>query len=90
MNHYLSHVHNEATLRGYSFNKDKIDWNFNRTILSVTTGQLTYEKTHLLNKLATRDAKKYKELVNEVKIELHPLFNLVEGSIEEWEIVRKN
>ena len=90
INHYLSHVYKEATSRGYSFNKDKIDWKFNLTILSVTSGQLKYELTHLLNKLVIRDAKMYHELVNKTKIEPHPLFKLVEGEIEEWEIVGNN
>jgi NAD dependent epimerase/dehydratase family enzyme len=56
----------------------------------IKSGYLKYEMTHLLNKLAIRDAKMYNELVNKTKIEPHPLFKQVEGVIEEWEIVGKN
>ena len=90
INQYLSHVYKEATLRGYSFNKDKIDWKFDLSTLSVTRGQLKYEMTHLLNKLMIRDARIYHDLVNKTKIEAHPLCKLVEGDIEEWEIGRNN
>ena len=46
-----------------SFNKEKINWNFEETLLTVTRGQMKYEKEHLLNKLKKRDKKKYNELI---------------------------
>ena len=90
INQYLSHVYKESRLRGYNFNRDKIDWGFNPTKLNVTTGQLRYEKTHLLGKLKIRDINSYKELHTETDFSPHPLFVLIEGDIEEWEIVVKN
>ena len=88
MNQYLSHVYEEATARGYSFNCEKIDWKFKPVIIKVTRGQLNYELTHLLNKLVIRDARRYNKLINKSKIEPHPLFKLVEGDTEKWEIVQ--
>ena len=90
INQYLSDVYKEATLRGYNFNKDKIDWGFNPTKLNLTVGQLRYEKTHLLGKLKIRDTKRYNELNIESEIKPHPLFILIEGDIEEWEMVANN
>ncbi len=86
INSYLAIVHQEATSRTYNFDKQKVDWNFCPTTLSVTKGQLSYEVTHLLNKLKIRDLKKYQELKNKIFFEPHPLFNLIDGNIEDWEI----
>ena len=90
INQYLSHVYEEATLRGYNFKKNKIDWGFNPTKLNLTTGQLKYETTHLLSKLKIRDIKRYNELKLESEIKPHPLFILTDGDIEEWEIIANN
>jgi hypothetical protein len=90
INQYLSYVYEDATLRGYNFNKDKIDWGYNPTKLKLTSGQLNYEATHLFGKLKIRDTKKYRELYIETEIKPHPLFELIEGDIEEWEMVTNN
>jgi hypothetical protein len=90
INQYLSYVYEDATLRGYNFNKDKIDWGYNPTKLKLTSGQLNYEATHLLGKLKIRDTKRYRELYIETEIKPHPLFELVEGDIEEWEMLTNN
>ena len=87
INQYLSHVYEEAIIRGYNFNRYKIDWGFNRTTLILTSGQLKYETTHLLGKLEIRDIIKYNELKQETEIMAHPMFELIEGDIEDWEIV---
>ncbi len=87
INIYLSFVHQEAVRRKYNFDEQKVDWNSRSTAISVTEGQLKYEVTHLLKKLKIRDLKKYKELKNQRVFDIHPLFNLIEGNIEDWEIV---
>lgn len=84
---YLSEIYVEATKRNYNFNKQKINWNFTKSKLTVTSGQLNYEVNHLLNKLKTRDYKKFKELNANSTIEVHPLFKLVDGDIEKWEVL---
>lgn len=85
---YLIQVYNEATLRGYHFNKDKIDWEFKPMVLNVTRGQLEYEATHLQKKLLNRDIRRHQQFSRETNMEPHPLFRIIEGEIEPWEIVK--
>ncbi len=87
INIYLAIVHQEATSRKYNFDKQKVDWNSCPASISVTKGQLKYEVVHLLKKLKVRDLKKYKELKNQPFFDPHPLFNLIDGHIEDWEII---
>jgi hypothetical protein len=87
INSYLAIVHQEATCRRYNFDKQKVDWNFHPTSLPVTNAQLKNEVTHLLKKLKIRDVKKYRQLKNQLFVEQHPLFNLIDGPVEDWEIV---
>ena len=85
INQYLSEIYIESSNRNYNFDKQKVNWNFKRSKLTVTRGQLNYEVKHLLNKLETRDIKKYKELKTISTFENHSLFRVVEGNIEKWE-----
>jgi len=87
INQYLSEIYIEASNRNYNFDRQKINWNFKKTKMNVTIGQLTYEASHLLNKLHTRDIKKYEELKTNLTFETHPLFKLVDGAVENWEII---
>ena len=89
INQYLSHVYKEAVDRGYNFNLKKIDWNFRPYRLKVTRGQVKYEAEHLLKKLKIRDKIKYKDLIKVKRFSPHPLFKIVNGNIENWEIVNK-
>ena len=84
---YLMAVYEEATNRSYNFNKEKISWHKNKFQLPVNTGQLEYEKKHLLTKLRIRDPEKEKMLIAERTPLLHPLFVAKEGVIESWEIL---
>ena len=88
LNHYLSHVYEEAKVRGYTFDKSKINWTFSSKKLKVTTGQLKYETSHLLNKLKNRDKTRYHRLLSENSLFPHPMFTPVEGDIEDWEVIR--
>jgi hypothetical protein len=87
INHYLSVIHEEATLRKYQFDNNKLNWKFRRYILTVTDGQLKYELAHLRQKLKLRDHEKYKLLRKIEAIEPHPLFEVVAGEVEDWEII---
>ena len=87
INHYLSEVHREATARSYHFDRNKIDWEFGPVQLLVTTGQMNYEREHLLRKLKLRDVWKFDEIVNLDHLEPHVMFKIVEGEIEDWEVV---
>ncbi|RPI79207.1 MAG: hypothetical protein EHM45_03825 [Desulfobacteraceae bacterium] len=85
INCYLKAIQAEAAVRGYRFDKRKIGPGpFHKTI-PVTRGQIHFEVRHLLDKLKTRDMRKYKYLKNTVKIKLHPLFRTIGGGIESWE-----
>ncbi|MDP4267413.1 MAG: pyrimidine dimer DNA glycosylase/endonuclease V [Bacteroidota bacterium] len=85
INQYLTVVYSESVKRGFNFEREKIGSYSNSTILTVTRGQLDYERHHLLNKLKIRDKIKYNELLNISDIIPHPLFKVVKGDIEEWE-----
>ncbi len=87
---YLNTVWKEANRRGYSFNYSKIGKKTTIERIPVTYGQLQYEFTWLCEKLKKRDPKKYQELLSVKEIECHPLFEMVEGPIEEWEKAARN
>jgi len=48
---------------------------------------MEYEKKHLLKKLQTRDPKKFEAIKALNTYSTHPIFEIVEGEIEEWEIL---
>lgn len=87
INQYLADVYTEAQQRRYNFNKSKINWDFKSTQLPVTSGQIAYERQHLLNKLAIRDPEKHTALQAISSVEPHPLFVIVDGKIADWEIL---
>ncbi len=87
INQYLAEIYVEASNRHYNFDKEKINWNFGRSKLTVTSQQLAYETDHLIKKLEKRDYKRYNDLRSKKVIVTHPIFKLIEGEIEEWEIL---
>ncbi len=87
INQYLSEVYFEAKKRKYNFNKDKIDWDFQSVKLTVNKEQLNYEFQHLLKKLQQRSIEKYNEISTNKVILSHPLFKIIDGDIEDWEIL---
>ncbi|HEV2830767.1 MAG TPA: pyrimidine dimer DNA glycosylase/endonuclease V [Hanamia sp.] len=87
INSYLAVIHQEALSRQYKYDQQKVDWNFLPTSLPVTKGQLQYESLHLLNKIKSRDPKKYEELKMLLSFDPHPLFILIDGDTEDWEIM---
>lgn len=89
INEYLSYVYQEAVHRGYEFNRDKLDWNFQPVHIDVTDGQLRYETKHLIRKLSVRDPGKYKTLQAELQLKAHPIFIVVDGGFASWEFLTK-
>lgn len=87
INQYLSVVFQESLKRGYHFNQDKFKIDFQPQKLTVTQGQLNFEMQHLLKKLKNRDPHKYQEVINNKNRVPHPIFEVIEGTIEVWEIV---
>ncbi|HKS27207.1 MAG TPA: pyrimidine dimer DNA glycosylase/endonuclease V [Pyrinomonadaceae bacterium] len=84
---YLREIHREAQRRGYSFSEEKINPAQFDAQIDSTRGQLLYEWNHLKRKLRLRDARRYAELEQLEEPDPHPLFNIIEGDIEYWEIV---
>lgn len=84
INNYLDEIYKEAVSRDYRFDKSKIG-SFQPVKMTVTKGQLVYEKQHLLEKLQVRDKARF-ELLGRVKI-IEPVafFEVTEGGIAEWE-----
>ncbi|MFT3885268.1 MAG: pyrimidine dimer DNA glycosylase/endonuclease V [Flavobacteriales bacterium] len=87
INAYLVVVHAEATKRGYRFDPAKFDPRAKHAPLPVHDGQLAYETRHLLNKLRVRDPERHKQLKKLRTLEAHPLFKVVKGGVEDWEVV---
>ena len=82
---YLKGVHAEASTRGYSFDKSKIQPATVDVTLTVTSGQMEYEWNHLLAKLKKRDQELYQKWRATKELEVHPLFQVQAGRIEPWE-----
>ncbi len=89
INNYLATVLEEAQKRGFSFDPGKISEANQNTIIKVTSGQLAYERVHLLAKLKKRDPVRYAEFSGIEKFDSHPVFRVVEGETESWEILGK-
>jgi hypothetical protein len=83
INLYLFHIAEEATKRGYKYNKAKIGQT-GVGLISVTSGQMDYERAWLRSKIVVRNPK---ELYRIDRIQSHPIFKVVEGKIEDWEKV---
>ena len=85
INHYLLHVHNEATSRGYNFDKTKIGPIRSRSKIPVTSGQLQFELAHLRRKVRARAPTEVDRLPGKASLTAHPIFTVRNGGIEEWE-----
>lgn len=86
--YYLHGIYKESTNRGYNFNKDKIISSpINLERIPVTTGQSLYELEHLKNKLKSRDPKKYDEISDIATPDIHLLFYIIKGDIEDWKAI---
>ena len=90
INLYLSYILEEAAFRKYIFNREKISWEHcteDCPLIPVTAGQMEYESGHLLSKLKTRDNGKFLEILQKKPFKPHPLFEVVPGEVEDWEVV---
>lgn len=84
INHFLHVVADEAQRRGYHFDRSKLQAVDGVELISVTSGQVEYEFEHLRKKLSARDPARVDTLTNDV----HPLFRVIDGPVERWEIVK--
>jgi hypothetical protein len=84
---YLWAVAAEAKARGYNFDVTKIVSRSRTIRISVTVGQLKFERKHLACKLKTRDPAKYR-ILKKTKLAPHSMIRVVSGGIEQWEILQ--
>lgn len=90
INAYLAVIHAEASERGYSFDRAKFGPVRDKSGIEVTDGQLLYEWTHLMNKLSRRNLALHRRWHNVRTPDIHPLFEICGGPVEEWERLRAN
>ena len=87
INYYLHQILLESINRNYNFDKSKLIPIGKINKIKVTTKQVGYELKHLKNKLKLRHPSSHKKLQTLKNIELNPLFTIITGEIESWEIV---
>ncbi len=87
INQYLHEVYKEAKEREYNFDSAKFKKTYSVQLLTVTDKQIQYEFEHLLKKLKARDIKQYNAIKKTGNIETHPVFKIVPGPVEPWEII---
>ncbi len=80
---FLTGVADEADSRGYNFDRKKIVGKTTGKYLTVTRGQLKYEFAHLMGKLERRDPQLYAKWSRVRRIESHPLFEKIRGTVED-------
>jgi len=85
---YLAEVQREALRRSYRFDAEKIGRCAEGATIPVTRGQINYELEHLRAKLKLRDPGAYLRILSVNEAEPHPLFSVVAGNIENWEVLR--
>jgi len=83
---FLEQVYRESCIRGYCFDKKKIEISDKKvSLIKVTQGQIEYEFKHLRAKLENRDRKKFDAIKEVTKIRVNPVFKVVTGPVETWE-----
>jgi hypothetical protein len=85
---YLREVQREAERRGYQFDAAKIGHCAEGVNMAVTRGQMDYELAHLRAKLMLRDPDALQRIAAVKEPEPHPLFGVVAGDVEVWEVRR--
>jgi hypothetical protein len=84
INFYLEHIHKESLRRNYNFDAGKFTSIGCDHLIPVTKGQVQFELKHLEKKVKARSPGhkiKHRPLL------IHPLFELIDGPVESWEIV---
>jgi hypothetical protein len=85
INAYLAIVHDEATARGYRFDRTKLGPRREVAPIATNEGQLAYEWQHLTAKLRSRSPEVFRRWSDVARPESHPLFVLRPGPVEDWE-----
>lgn len=82
---YLRGLQAEGARRGYAFPARKIGPARGSGAMTVTRGQLMFEWSHLMAKLAGRAPELKGRLDRVVRPRPHPSFRIVPGGVERWE-----
>jgi len=85
INSYLAAIHDEATRRGYAFDRSRIGPLQSVRPIPVTTGQLALEWMHLQHKLAARSPSLLRRWDGLQMPACHPLFRRRPGPVASWE-----
>ena len=87
INRYLAAVYDEASSRGYNFDRSKLGRSAQAARILVTDGQLRYEWSRLLDKLRRRSPALHRAHLRIAIPRAHPMFRVVAGPVAEWERV---
>lgn len=84
---FLTAIAIEAAARGYKFDSTKINRHDGNTRLTVTDGQLDFERRHLLAKVKARNPEDTARiaLLSSQSSDAHPMFDVIPGAVETWE-----
>lgn len=85
INSYLAAVHDEATRRGYAFDRSKVGPIRAVRAIPVGSGQLAYEWRHLQRKLEGRNPAVLALWRGVAVPACHPLFRRRPGPVASWE-----
>ncbi len=85
INSYLAAVHDEATRRGYAFDRSKLGPIRAIDPVPVSSGQVAHEWLHLQRKLASRSPALLARWSGVAKPACHPLFRRRPGPVASWE-----
>jgi hypothetical protein len=82
---YLRPIHAEAVRRGYRFDGSKIRFHGACPKITVTRGQMEFEREHLLRKCRGRNRAWFLHLRRKKRLPPHPLFRVIPGGRADWE-----
>lgn len=85
INAYLAAIHDEAARRGYAFDRSKIGPVRLVPPIRVGSGQVAFEWSHLLGKLAARSPDRLAWMAGVRVPACHPLFRRGPGTVAAWE-----
>lgn len=85
INSYLASIHDEATRRGYSFDRSKVGPVRAVQAIPVSSGQVAYEWAHLQRKLAARSPAVLARWRKVIAPACHPLLRRQPGPVASWE-----
>jgi hypothetical protein len=88
INTYLAGIRTEASRRGYRFDARKCRGSRTSVRIRATRGQVRLEWAHLLRKLRDRAPALYRAAARS-RPGTHPLFRVIAGRVEDWEVRRR-